>query len=884
MGRWLDRLRLRMRSLFHGREVDRRLSRELEFHLQQQVQENLDAGMSPGDARAAAYRAFGPVASIEEACRETRRVAWVENASRDLRYSLRALARQPLLVAAATASIAVGVSANTTVFSLASEFLMRPPTAARPDRLMYIRMSGNSHVSHAQWQALQETRALAGVAGYQIEREVNWRAGDRSVTLIPLIVTSNYFELLGVPVAMGRGFTAAEAAADRDPRVAVISHGFWQRQLGADPAIVGRPLQLNGDTYTIVGVLPASLRAFPGYSVAPEVYLPVSRSLMSDLDDPLASVVQLVGRLQDGQTMGQGRAALETAGKILAADRGWRTFGSVGQFAPLTEGPGEFQGVTAFFTMLLIVVGLVLAIACANVTGLLLARGTTRRRELAVRAALGAGRGRLIQQMLAESFWLAVFGTVCGLLLSLLLLGAVSRIPLPLPLPIEIRAPIDARLLLYLAGLVIAATFLSGLPPALHATRRQLLPAVKQDEPRIGWRRWSLRALLVVGQVAVSAVLLVTASLFLRNLMRTNATDPGFDTRSTIVAQVGFVEGRHTRDGLTALLGEAVERLRSTPGIAGAAVAHGIPLTIRSGRTTGTEIGIAGTSEQFAARYESNAVGPGYFSTMGIRVTRGRDFGAGDTVGAPLVVVVNEEFVRRHLAGREPVGTTLMLPGPGAPQPGTIVGVVSNSKHRMLGETQQAAIYSAWLQAGNPGRLTHVIVRAASPDAVEGVKSAVETTIGALDPTAAVQAQAMSAALAFAFLPSQVGAGLLGSLGTLALVLAAAGLFAMVSYAVTRRTIEIGIRLALGAPRRTVARLVVRESAVLVLVGLAIGLGAASLLTSSLTTFLVSDLSPGDPVSFAGTAVLFAIVTLAASIGPVRRAMRVEPAIALRAE
>jgi hypothetical protein len=326
-----------------------------------------------------------------------------------------------------------------------------------------------------------------------------------------------------------------------------------------------------------------------------------------------------------------------------------------------------------------------------------------------------------------------------------------------------------------------------------------------------------------------------------------------------------------------------VARLEALPGVVRAAAAQGIPLTLRSGRTTGFDIRVSSETQTFPARYEDNRVGPGYFTALSIPVTRGREFTSADVEGTTPILVVNEEFVRRYLTGREPVGLTLMLPGPpGQLIPGTIVGVVANSRHRTLGEQQQAAIYAPWLQSGNWGRLAQLVIRTESDP--QSMKAALERTLTSLDASIAVDVQTMRSALAFAFLPSQVGAGLLGTLGLLAVVLAGGGLFAMVSYAVTRRTTEIGIRIALGAERRAIARLVVRESAILVMVGAALGLGAATLVTGSLQSFLVSDLSATDPVSFAATAVLFLAVGLAACVAPLRRAMRVEPAIALRAE
>jgi len=865
-----------------GPDVDAALQREIRQHVDEQIAENLAAGMTPADARTAAMRAFGPIGLIEEECRDTRRVSIVENFAKDLRYTLRSLTRQPLLVAAATLSIAVAIGANTTIFSLATELLYSAPTTRQPRELVHIQMGNGSHVSYPQWRALEQSAALGGLAGYQFEVEVNWRGPGQSLSLVPLIVTANFFDVLGVPVAMGRGFTAAEADESRNPNVAVVSHGFWQGRLGGDPAIVGRTLVFNGLPYTVLGVLPKGLRAFPGYGLAPEVYLPLSRQLMPDLDEPRAAAVALVGRLRDGQSLTEGRAALATAGQRVGELFNAKGFGNPAQFSPIGGLGGEFATVAAFFGVLLTAAGLILAIACANVAGLLLARSTVRRREIAIRVALGASRGRLVQQLLTEGLWLAVFGTGCGLLLMSVLMGLIKRITLPVPMPIEVHGAIDGRLLLYSMILTLMTTLLAGLTPALQATRPSLVPALKQEEPRYGYRRWTLRSVLVMGQVAVALVLLVTALLFLRNLTRAQAASPGFDTTHTIVAQVSFVEGRYTPESRAAFLENAVARLRALPAVDRATYARGVPLTIRSGMTTGSELRITGQDQPFHARYEVNLVGPDYFATMGIPVARGREFRAMDRIGAPVTAIVNEEFVRRYLSGADPVGQHLMLPGFEASYQAEIVGVVGNSKHRTIGEDQQAAVYESFLQRGNGGRFVHVLVRTRTDPAASARD--VQQVLSQMDPSAAVDVQPMQSALAFAFMPSRIGAALLGAIGVLGLVLAMVGLYAVVSYAVSRRTAEIGIRMALGASHAAVLRLVLRDATILAGGGIVLGLAIAALVTRPLSMFLVTGLSASDPVSFVGTALLLGAVSLAAAWTPARRALRIDPVVALREE
>lgn len=886
MKRLLIRVRLRIRSLFAGERADAELQRELQFHIDEQTAEHIAAGMSPDEARAAALRAFGPRPRVEEGCRDTRRVMPLLNVLQDLRYAGRGLKRQPVLLLVATLSIALGVGANTTIFGLATEFLLASPTAERPDRLVMIRTNRGSHASYNEWKALHESRALDAVAGYQFEREVNWRGRSAAVSVMPFIVTANYFDVLRPPMELGRGFTAAEARAERDPSLVVVSRRFWERELASDPGVIGRPLTINGRQYTIMGVLPAGLRAVAGYGLAPDLYLPLSPSLMPDINEPMGAAVQLFGRLRDGQSLQEGRAAVDTALRRFHATAGderagpavaaFTGIGGVGQLRDMRE-------VGAFFAVLLVVVALVLAIACANVAGLLLARGTVRRREMAVRASLGASRARLVQQLLTEGLWLALVGTCLGLLLTALFHVAVQQISLPLPFPVRFGIALDLRLGLYSLLIVLFVTVLCAFAPALHATRPSLVPALKQDETSYGYRRFTLRNLLVVGQIAVSVVLIVTALLFLRNLAKTHQADPGFDVARGLMAQVSFVEGQYDAGARGAFLEDAAARLRSLPEVEHATYAMGVPLTMRNGRTTGSEVRIEGVGDKVLAMFDQNFVGPDYFATLGIPLLQGRDFTSADRPGSPVVGIINQEFARRYFGGQNPLGRRVWLPGRDAPYPVEIVGTVRNSKHRTLGEGQRAALYETYLQRANRGRLVHFLVRTRQPQSLAAVDT-VRGVLASMDPSAALEVRPLSSALAFAFLPSRIGAAFLGALGILGLLLAMVGLYAVIAYGVSTRTGEIGIRLALGASRGDIARLVLRDGVLIVAIGVALGLASALLATQPLAMFLVTGLKPGDPVSFLATTALLVIVSLTASWWPARRATKVDPARVLRYE
>ncbi|MDQ3518364.1 MAG: ADOP family duplicated permease, partial [Gemmatimonadota bacterium] len=805
-------------------------------------------------------------------------VAFVENLVRDLRYALRALVREPLFVLAATASIALGVGGNLAVLSLAHELLFSAPTARRPNELVQIRVSGSSHASYQRWKDLDASGALATIAGYQIEREINWHNGQAAVSILPMLVSANFFEATGVPMALGRGFSSEEARAEREPHVVVVSHTFWQRNLEGDPNVLGRTLVLNGEPYTIVGVLPPKLRSVAGYGISPNVYLPLNRAIVPDLHAPRAAIVQLLGRLKRGQSLESGRAAMDVAARRVARLDGDTVMAGVQEFAR-NSNPRQ---ALPFFVLMGIVSILVLCIACANVAGLLVARATTRRREIAIRMALGASRVRLIQQLLIEGFWLALLGTAGGLGLSVAFMQLVNRLSLPVAVPIELHLAPNGEILGEAVGLMLLTVLLCALAPALEATRRSLTGALKKEEPHFAARRFTARGILVTGQVMVSTVLLVTAFLFIRNLARTQVADPGFEVSPVLVAQVGFVHGRSSDDAHIAFLQSAVERVRALPGVQRATYARGVPLTMRGGETNGRSIRIDSRREPEHVEYARDVVGPEYFATLGIRLLQGREFVPADKPGAPRVAIVNEEFARRHFEGRNPVGRRLRFDENDERADLEIVGLVANSKHRTIGEDQRAALYEPFLQHAADLRVGFVLARTAA-DPGE-LLSPARRALSALDPSTAVEVQPMRAALAFALLPSQIGAAVLGGLGTLGLILAMLGLYAVVSYTVSRRIGEIAIRVALGATYGRIVRLVVRDAAVLVGLGLLLGLGISAFVTQPLTTFLVTGLSARDPLSFVGTVVAFAVVSLLASWLPARRVARIDPALAMRLE
>jgi predicted permease len=479
---------------------------------------------------------------------------------------------------------------------------------------------------------------------------------------------------------------------------------------------------------------------------------------------------------------------------------------------------------------------------------------------------------------MVEGLWLAIIGTAAGIGLSVAFMRVVNSLSLPIPFPIVLNLTADRAIFFAALALVAVTVVTCALLPALQATRMSLVPALKREEPFYIVRRFSARGLLLTGQVMVSTILLVTAILFVRNLVRTQVTSPGFEVNHSLVAQIGFVQGLSQHDAdRAAFLRTAADRMRSLPGVAGVSYAASFPLTVYSGSSNGMTARIDGSVETRHVEFSREIIGPDYFSTMGIRLLGGREFAETDAAGTPAVAIVNEAFARRYL-GQNPLGQRLQLKEDSTDA--RVVGVVANSKMRTLGEDERPAIYVPLRQSTKDVRVGFVIVRTQTDPTA--LAATARQALGALDKSVAVSVEPMASALQFALLPSRIGASVLGTLGLLGLALAAFGLYALVSYSVSRRVGEIAIRSALGASRGAILRLVMRDAMLHVGIGLALGLAVSALITSPLSAFLVAGLSTTDPLSFGATALVFILVSLLASWLPARFAMRVSPVVAMR--
>ena len=803
---------------------------------------------------------LGNTAVIREQAFDLWRFNGIENLWRDLVFAVRTLRKSPGFVVAALISLGLGIGINTAIFSLAVEFLLSQPSVRDANSVVYLRQDGNSHMLPATIDQLRRSGVFEDIAGENEETFINFNDGSETRRIFALQATKNYFTALGVPTAQGRGWN------ESDPdEVAVLNPRFWRTRLGGDNAIAGKAIRLDGREYVVLGVLRADYRSLIGYGYSPDVFVPKFVE---------GTVLAAYARVKPGMTVGQVNAAMPALGERLnrefppADELNKHLHATLVAGVARLQKDGQTLSVILFFVTLLVIVGLVLIIACVNVANLLLSRTAARIQEIATRLALGATRRRLLQQLLAESLLLSFAGAGLGFLLALAAAKAAASIPLPFPVPIRLHIDPDWRVASYAAALAIISTVASGLAPAWQCVRQSLSAGMHRE------RKQRLRRAMVIAQIAVSFVVLTTAALFLQNLARSTSLGPGFDVQHTIRADVYLPPAKYKESSaILSFAGRALERLRAIPGVTSAAAARIIPFT--DSTTFGSDVIFTDTGEKRQLQFNWNAVTPDYFRAMDIPVLQGREFGPQDN-GVRLVVIVNDVFVRQYLGGREPLGATFLW-GPDRAAH-TIVGVVRATKNMTIGENPRPQLYQPLAQIHNDRTRIQFVIRSAIPPA--GQLAAVRQTLRQMELSAGLEVETMFSGIGFAFLPSQVGAALMGSVGALALLLALIGLYGVLAYSITRRTREIGIRIALGATSKDLSVLVLSDFARLLAIGVGLGL-AIALMTRLL---LVPGLRPSDPASFAAVIAVLGAAGVLAALGPVRRALRIDPLQALRCD
>ena len=812
----------------------------------------------------------------------------------DLRYGLRMLAKSPAFTIVAALSLALGIGANTAIFSMVNVILLKPVPVSEPDRLVSVfmldqRNPGNLPFSHLNYKDVRDqNQVFSGMAAFAFA-QLNWSNAAESEQIPAQVVSGSYFSVLGVEPALGRAFMPEE---DEKPTpVVVVSHGFWERSLGSDPAIVGKTLTLNRTPFTIVGV---GRRGFTGTLLGggPSVWVPMSMHAVVQpnfnwYEQRRGLFLFAVGRLAPNVSVDQASANLQTVFAQLEQafpnDNKGRSAGAVSLLQARLNPQGingDGGGIVQISMILMTVVGIVLLIACANIANLLLARANKRRREIAVRLALGANRLRLVRQLLTESTLLSVFGAAVGLLLAQWLLGALISADLPLPLPVGEELSLDGRVLAFTAALAIATGLLFGLAPALQASRADVVPVLKNEnvpsaEGRRG-RLLGLRQVLVVVQIALSLVSLVAAGLFLRSLQGSHRIDPGFETNGVLVMNFNLGREGYTPERGQGFYREIAGRVSTLPGVRRAAVAQSAPLDGGLRRSVMPEG--ADTTTQDRILVQVNSVSAGYLDAMGIPLRRGRDFMDTDEEGTPKVVIVNETLAARFWPGGDGLGKRFKFFGDDDFT--TVIGIARDSKYNAVAEDPTPFIYQPLRQNYSPAAVLHVRATGAA-----GLAAAVRREVQQLDPTLSVfDIRTLEDQVTDSLGPLRINVILLSIFGLLALVLASVGLYGVASYSVTQRTREIGVRMALGAQSSTVLRLVLVRGLLLVAVGLATGIAVAFVLSVLIPADLLTNVGARDPLTFAATSALLGGVALIASFIPAWRATRIDPLVALRTD
>jgi len=877
---------------FWRQRKDEELDAEIRSHLDEAIRDRIARGEAPDEARTNALREFGNVGLVKEVTRETWGWAALERLGQDLRFGLRMLRKNPGFSLIAILTLALGIGANTAIFSVVSAVLLRPLPAPHAEQLVAVirgaGLNGNTF-SHPDFLALRERNdVLAGLAVSEIA-ELSFGNGIRSEMLTGEVVSGNYFSTLGLVPVLGRTFQPEEDRVPGAHPVVVVSHTFWQSRLDGAASVVGRNITLNNQRFTIIGVAPAG---FTGTSAPFTVSLWLPAMMSAQVfpnrarlfDDRRYERFAAIGRLKPGITAAQAQAALELINQQLEqaepprgnqppADRSLKLIGTQGVFTPF------FRSMAQMGTALLAaVVGIVLLLACTNVANLLLARATARRKEIAVRLALGASRWRLLRQLLTESALLALLGALVGLLFAFWLnqLLMAFKPPLPASWRFQVALRLDWAALGFTLGLALVTTLLFGLAPAWQASKPELVQALKTEAGMPHGRRLNLRHALVVVQVTISLLLLVGAGLFLRSLLQAQQLDPGFQTRNRLTFTVMLGHQGYDNARQQDFARQVIERLSALPGVHSVTAANFLPMGVMS---LGAPLAIEGRTEPpdapplFAT---AQVVSEGYFETLGTALLHGRAFTAQDTADAAPVVIINEQLAHRFWPNESALGKRLRL-GPLSAPFSEIVGVAQDTLHA-LGEPPQLTTYRPLAQQPT-ARLTVALHATGVPQAlIANVRRAVMT----LDPNLPLQeVNTLDEVIALQFWPMRICAALLAAFGLLGLILAATGIYGVMSYTVTERTREVGIRIALGAAPRDVRWLIVRRGLGLTLLGTVFGLSLAFMVTRWLSSLLYG-VSVRDPLTFVAVPLLLAVVALLACYVPARRATKVDPLISLR--
>jgi predicted permease len=904
----LRELLFRLRWFFRKKTGEATMTEEIRMHLEMATAANRAAGLSPEEARYAARREFGGVDQVKEAWRDERTVVWLEQSLRDVRFAARSLARHPTISLAAVLTLAIGLTVNATLFSFVNELFLRPLPATDPGRLVVMALKipkfqyalPNSYPDFQDFrqqvegtgrEAPELAKAFAGLMAYKEEVVHLSRSGEGTERAWIHLVSDNYFSVLGVIPYRGRLILPTEGKKPGADPIIVLTHAAWRDRFGSDLRIVGQQIKLNGLPFTVVGVTPpdfvgaawgTALSGFVPVTMHPQL-APASGGWM--IFERGSTGCFMVGRLQAGATLAQAH----TAGNLMMA-RLFKEYPKVHQPGELLVFPENRSRPSPYVasymplivTALMTLAGLVLAVAAANVANLLYARAADRERDLAVRGALGASRGRLLRQLLSESVLLALAAGTVGTVVALVVQPYLNRMVSPSDFAPAADTGVDWRIIVFTLGASLAAGLLTGLLPALKATRLDILPLIKAGVPTLNRARHPWRSLLVVGQIAISCVVLVCAGLAVRSLRQLSHVQLGFRPDQLLIASLDLDRQRYTPEKGAKFQANLRDRVQALPGVRSVSFAEHAPFDTTMSMKG--DISAEGAPVKDNTQFEftpCQAVDQHYVETSGMTLAEGRDFSDRDTAASPPVVIISAALARNLWPNASAVGKRLLMNQ--RQPPSEVVGVLGEGRFWNLTTAAQRFLFLPMTQEyhgsvrllvrteGDPSRLASTveqIVREIDPDLpLFGVRTMVD----------------QMAASPNALMPLRVGTLIAGAQGAIALLLAGLGIFGLIAFTVTRRTREIGIRMALGASVGEVIRLVTRDGLRLVAIGLGLGLLLSLGITRVLTSLLYG-VSPTDATVFLAVPTLVLAIALVACWLPARRAAKVDPAMTLRAE
>ncbi len=806
----------------------------------------------------------------------------IDSLMQDLRLAVRRLVKTPGFSAVTIATLALAIGANTTTFSALNQFFLRPLPVERPNELVFLnngRGITNSYPNYVQFR--DRNRTLTGMMAYRIQ-PVGFGVGDKNAYVWGYEATGNYFDVLGVRALIGRTITLEDDSRSSPHAVIVISYASWQSRFAGDPNIVGRHVKLNSLDYTIIGVAP---RSFFGTEIllSPEFWVPMSMEPQIEpgnnwLDRTATQNIWVAGRLKPGITSQQAEADLNSiAGDLARTDRlneGLKIrLSPPGLMGSVMRGP-----VLGFASVLAALAGMVLLLACVNIAGMLLARAADRRKEISIRLALGAPRWNLIRQLLTESLLLSVAGSAAGILIARWILAALGAFRMPINIPVNTLLALDSRVLLFTIALCFITTVLFGLAPAVQAARVDLLPALRSQLSE-KFRRIHARDFLVGAQVMLSLVLLVGTVLVVRSLQEAVTIDIGFNPRHAVAVAFDVGLNGYSDDRAKAFEQRLRDRLATLPGIDVIGISNWLPLGPGQSNTTLYAEGKPVPPVNQAPHPYYYNVSDKYFRAMQTRLVAGREFDQRDRPGSTAVAIVNQALAHRLFPNENALGKRFRQ-GATSTDWVQIVGIVQDGKYQSLNDTAELALF--WPRSQRYDAFTTIVARSPLPS--EDVVRRIQQTVLSLDPTLPFfQAGSLEEHLSIPLLPARIAATMLGAFGALAMILAATGVYGMLAYAVSRRTREIGIRVAIGATRASVLSLVLRRA--LLIVGGASVLGAGiALAAGKFFAPILYGVSPHDPETYVLAIALMATIGLIACLVPARRALGIEASVALREE